>query len=365
MRVVARLARSARLRTVLVAAGALALLVVAIGGGYWMLRDSSAFAVDRIVVEGADETARADALEALEREVRGQSLLAVSADGLAADLRELPTVRLAKIDRDFPSTLRVTVWAERPVAVGRLGTAKLLVSSTGRVIRVLGDSEDMRLPRVWLPPGTPPQAGELLSDPFARQSIEALAALPPRFGVPIQKAEADREHGIVLTLAQGGVQVRLGPPFDLRLKLRAAARLLAAVPPGDLPVMDYLDVRAPLRPALRSEGGDPETATLVAESQGTATDATGAGSQGTGEAGADAGATPQAEDAAEDSATKTTTQTTTETTAETSTETGAETAPAGTSAAESETSDDAGTTSEDAVIIGDAPAADLSPSTAP
>jgi len=354
---VARFAHRLPLRSVLVAACALAVVVITSGAGYWLLRDSSAFAVDRVVVEGADELTRADARDALQRELQGLSLLAVSPSGVAADLRQLPTVRQARVDRDFPATLRVRVWAERPVAVGRLGTAKLLVSSTGRVIRALGDSEQVRLPRVWLQGSAPPQAGELLSDPFARQSVAALAALPTTFGAAVQKAEADREHGIVLTLVQGGVEVRLGPPFDLREKLRAAARMLAAIPPGDLAAIAYLDVRVPLRPSLRSDGGDPETASLVVEgsADAPATDSA-TGASATDDSAVADGTTAEGAETSEAA---------TESTDEGEPDVTVKTAVEAVDAAPDEAAETPATTTEEAPATEDAPAAVIPGSTAP
>src|SRR5207248_7135761 len=106
-----------------------ALLAVAIGG-YAVLRASSAFAIRHIVVSGASPKVAAEVRRAL-APFRGRSLLGLDAGELARRVDALPSVVSVGYDRNFPHTLRLTVVAERPVAVLHSGTRTWLLSARG------------------------------------------------------------------------------------------------------------------------------------------------------------------------------------------------------------------------------------------
>jgi hypothetical protein len=82
-------------------------------------------------------------------------------------------------------------------------------------------------------------------------SARALAfadALPARIAV------AAVAHGQLLFKLRSGLELRLGEPTDLRLKLAIARRALRAVPPGST----YLDLSVPGRPVA---GANPQLST--------------------------------------------------------------------------------------------------------
>src|SRR5262249_26130009 len=101
-------------------------LVPLAAGGYAVVRTSSAFAIRHIVVGGASPKVAAEVRRAL-APFRGRSLLGLDGAELARRVNALPTVVSVGYDRSFPHTLRLTVVAERPVAVLHRGAQTWLL----------------------------------------------------------------------------------------------------------------------------------------------------------------------------------------------------------------------------------------------
>lgn len=221
----------------------LGLLAVA-GGAYAVARQTSAFAVERIEVRGASPRVAAQVRHEV-ASLRGTSLLALDGGALVRRLVTLPTVVAAGYDRAFPHTLRIDVVPEQPVAVVRQGAKAWLVSARGRVMRPLPPHGARPLTRIWIPKTTPVTVGGFLPTNHAAAIARALA-LAARFPAHIAFASLRRE-GLVLRL-RAGLELRLGDPTDVRLKLAIARAAMHRLPAGTL----YLDVSVPGRPVAGS-----------------------------------------------------------------------------------------------------------------
>jgi cell division protein FtsQ len=215
--------------------------LLALGAGaYAAARESAAFSVGRIEVVGAP----ADVQKQVRRAVApllGTSLLALDGAALERRVAALPTVRSATYDRGFPHTLRIHVVPEIPVAVLHRGKETWLVSARGRVVSRIPNGTFAALARIWVPRATDVAAGAFLSPTWGGTTARALA-LATRF--PARIATASLGHGELVFRLHSGVELHLGEPTDLRLKLAIARRALAQLPPG----ATYVDVSVPGRP---------------------------------------------------------------------------------------------------------------------
>jgi cell division protein FtsQ len=207
---------------------------------YALARDTSMFGVTRIKVSGASPALAAQVRRELVP-LLGASL--VGLDGAAVERRvdALPAVVGSSYDRDFPHTLRVTVTPERPVGVLRAGRSWWLVSARARVIARIPQRADSSLPRIWLPAGTQIAAGEFLAPAAGGAAARALSLT---HGFPARIVTASTPSGSISFRLGSGVELRLGDPADMPLKLAVAARALPLLPPGTT----YLDVSLPGRP---------------------------------------------------------------------------------------------------------------------
>jgi cell division protein FtsQ len=216
---------------------ALAALTV---GGYVVLRTSSAFAIRHIVVRGASPKVAAEVRRAL-APFRGRSLLGLDSAELARRVNALPSVDSVGYDRSFPHTLRLTVIAERPVAVLHRGTETWLLSARGRVITQIPIGTHGGLARIWVPTKARVAVGETLLSAPAVMTARALA-LARHF--PLHIATASLTHGELTFRLRSGLQLLMGEPNDIRLKLAIVRRALHQLPTGTT----YLDVSLPGRP---------------------------------------------------------------------------------------------------------------------
>jgi hypothetical protein len=203
------------------------------------------FAVRTLDVRGGNAATRAQVRAALAGEV-GTSLLKIDRTTIAAKLAAVSSVRSFTYDRAFPGTLRVIVHREFPVLVLRQSSYAFLVAASGRVLKQLPHPLLSHLPRLWVKSSVPVELGEQLP-PTEAAAAHALAAANGA-GLPGGVRSIVQSHGSFALELGRGLELRLGQPTDVLLKLAIAKQILretgAAAGPG------YLDVSVPERPVL-------------------------------------------------------------------------------------------------------------------
>jgi cell division protein FtsQ len=211
-------------------------------GLYFAARESSLFAIRAVRVEGAPPGIAREVAD-VARRVQGESLLRLDAATLLREVRALPDVAAVRYDRAFPHTLRLVVTPERPVAVLRQGSSSWVVSMRGRVIRAIAPHTRQGLPRIWVGPKARVAVGALLHD---RLGLRAVAALDPlvKQPLPARIANVTSDHGELTLVTASHVEIQLGEPTDLALKLAVARRILPGVAPVSSGVA-YIDVSVP------------------------------------------------------------------------------------------------------------------------
>jgi cell division protein FtsQ len=225
----------------------LALIALA-GGAYAVARQTSMFSVARIEVSGGTPELRAQVRHELAT-LRGTSLLALDGSALERRVESLPTIMSARYDRAFPHTLRLTVVPEVPVAVLHRGSETWLLSGRGRAVKRIQPRTRPFLPRIWIPRATTVEVGGFVQPEGAGRAARSLA-LGSHF--PGRISTAAIVHGELVLRLRSGIELRLGQPADVRLKLAIARRALRDLPAGSV----YLDVSVPGRPVA---GPQPST----------------------------------------------------------------------------------------------------------
>jgi cell division septal protein FtsQ len=223
-----------------------AALVLIAAGLYGLARQTSMFALQRIEVVGASPQLAGRVSAAL-RSYEGRSLLVVDGAAVEQHVDGLAAVRSSVVDRAFPHTLRVHVVPELAVAVLRRGVDSWLVSARGRVIARIARGTHRTLPRIWLPPRTELEVGALLADGPGGLAARSLAAFVAS-GFPHRIAFVRALNGEITLGLRSGLEIRLGPPVDLRLKIAIAHGIVPALALPSAGGPDYLDVVVPERP---------------------------------------------------------------------------------------------------------------------
>jgi len=216
-------------------------LVAGVFAAYWGARASSVFAVERVEVRGAPP----DVVREVQRETRGvvgTSLLGVDAAEVEGAVRSLPSVAAASVDRAFPHTLVVRVAPVYPVAVARRGDDAWLVSGSNRAIRQVDPRAEPGLPRLWLPRKVAVEVGRPLPASY-EPATRTLAGLRD-VRLPARVKAVRAANGELTVVLRSGLEVLLGQPTDILVKLEVAARVVPLLD-GD---MIYLDVSVPDRP---------------------------------------------------------------------------------------------------------------------
>jgi cell division protein FtsQ len=223
------------------------LAVVLIAGGlYGLARGTSMFAVETVRVEGAGPALAAEVQQELRR-YDGRSLVGLDAASVGQHLAALPAVRSASVDRAFPHTLRVRVAPELPVAVLRRGSDSFLVSARGRVIAPVGRGTHRELPRIWIPATTDIELGSFLGGQDGGLAARSLAAFVGS-GFPGRVTFVRALDGQITLGLRGGLEIQLGPPVELRLKIAIAHGIVPSLAPVGAGGPNYLDLSVPERP---------------------------------------------------------------------------------------------------------------------
>jgi cell division protein FtsQ len=225
-----------------------------------LARETALFGVQRIEISGADVGVERQVRRVLEGRT-GESLFGLDLDAARDDVAALPTVAGVTFDRAYPHTLRVAVVPERPVAVVRQGTDAFVVSERGRVMAQVERTERASLARIWvtrdvqLDPGSHVD-GDLLT---------AVGAVAPLAGTrfPSRVVSVATTNGLTLKL-RSGLELRLGDPRLVDLKLAVAARVFPRLPEGS----GYLDVSVPDRPVAGPPGLDSQVEVETTPSTG-------------------------------------------------------------------------------------------------
>lgn len=220
----------------------LGILAVSLGG-YAIARETSIFGIHQIDVRGGSQRLDAQVQQAL-APLLGRSLVSLDGGKVLQTVDALPTVVSASYDRSFPSTLRITIVPERPAAVLRTGATAWLLSMRGRVVSTLAPQAEPALPRIWLGAKSGVRVGELL--PATVAATARAVGDAGKFASRV--ASASLAGGSLVFRLRSGIELLLGKPAGIPLKVAVAVRALQVLPAG----ARFLDVSVPGRPVAGS-----------------------------------------------------------------------------------------------------------------
>jgi len=228
---VRRAAGRRRLRRLLVAASVVAAVLVA-AAAVW----SPLLAVHTIDVRGAG--AERDAVLRAAGVHPGDPMLLLHAGAAAAAVRALPDVAAARVERDFPTTVTITVTRRTPVAWAPLAPGRFAVIDGHGSVMGVEPAAPAGLPGLAGIGRVPGRGGHV-----AAPAAAAAAALGPDLRGRVTTILST--PGGLLALVYLGPQLRFGDATHLADKAEAAdAVLRALVSPAS-----YIDVSVPTAPA--------------------------------------------------------------------------------------------------------------------
>ena len=201
--------------------------------------------VDRVTVTGTERTTVSEVvrLAALER---GEPLVSVDAGAVARRVEAHPWVASARVERAWPSTVKILVSERVPVAVVQLTDERAaVVDGEGWVVSIESRRADAPAdpagPLVLEGIDERVAEGERL-DEEARAALTVASALAERMPGAVSAVSTDLDAELV----DGGF-IRFGSIEDIDDKVTAARTVLDDV---DTTCLELLDVRVPASPAL-------------------------------------------------------------------------------------------------------------------
>jgi cell division protein FtsQ len=229
-----------RLKRLTVVLGVVALVVAALVATRTPVLD-----VDRVVVGGNDHTT-ADEVRRAADIPQGKPLVSVDPGAVAARVEELPWVESARVERSWPSTVKVQVTERVAVAVVQVtDDHAAAVDAEGWVVAIESRAADAPAdpagPLVLTGVEGPVGEGERL-EADARAALEVAAAVAERMPGVVASVSIEMDAELV----DGGA-IRFGSVDDLVDKVTAAKTVLSEV---DTTCLELLDVRVPASPAL-------------------------------------------------------------------------------------------------------------------
>ena len=207
-----------------------------------LLSKSSLLDVDEVVVVGADSELEELIVNAANIP-ESKPVLEIDTMAISSRIKEIPTIRDAKVSRSFGGKVTISVTIRKPsVLLSNLGQW-LLIDEDGRVLeRVLEFPTSVKYP-VIESNFVDLQVGEWLPDQ-ALFAVELAANLPPVLLADIAFVSLGDEIELVL-FGQG--KILFGGDQALESKILAASTILDQV---DLAELIHIGVRTPDKPVL-------------------------------------------------------------------------------------------------------------------
>ncbi len=152
--------------------GALALLVVLLGAGWWFGRDLSLVRVREVRISGLTSSQTAAIRSALTGAAGEMTTLHVDEARLRRAVAAYPVVADVRASGDFPHLLNIEVVERHPVATLKAAGQSVPVAADGTLLRGVSDRD---APTVTL---AAPPSGTVLKDPLGLAQVRILAAAP-------------------------------------------------------------------------------------------------------------------------------------------------------------------------------------------
>lgn len=227
-------------RRVLARFGRWAAVAAVVLGALWAFFMSPVFALDPAKVElsGLSDEIDGSAVTAVLASHDGESLALLNVPHVADQLRDISGVLDAKVERVWPSGLRVTLEARRPVVAIASGTQFALLDADSVQVGLV-DAVPDNLPLVDVPVG---------DDRVLAAVVEVIRNLPADLLARVSGIAAQSEDTVSFHL-KDGPKVEWGSSSDSALKAQVLTVMLATPSAATAGV---IDVSAPTLPITRA-----------------------------------------------------------------------------------------------------------------
>lgn len=232
-------------RRFVIAAGGLAAAAALIAGAAWLYR-SPYFRVETVEVQGTQRMSDRTIVAAAD--LLGRSMLTADLAAAQRAVYQLPLVSSVRIERDWPSTVRIVVEERRPWGTWEQAGVDYLIDREGVVIAV-----DERLPAGAPAIRSSEPGSRIVGDRVDYQAVDAAAEiyelLPRQLGTTVEEVAFIKGKGVQVTTADGQVAL-FGDSSSIAYKLAVWAALAAEARQRHI-AYTTIDLRYGNRPVLQ------------------------------------------------------------------------------------------------------------------
>ncbi len=228
-------------------------LTVSIGLITSWVYNSKYFKVKKVVVEGSERVSKEEIVK-LSGITKEDTLMKLKIDQIKANLAKVSWVRDIKIDRDFPSTVKIIVTQRKPIAAISFEAGYLYIDDELIALEIKETLEEDNLPLILDVDITQAKLGEKIEKEELKNAILCWNGLDQELKDMVMTLSAPTVNDlefVIQTIDSTGVvsdiQVRYGKAEEMKTKNSVIKKMLGS---GEQVV--YIDVRVPSNPAVRS-----------------------------------------------------------------------------------------------------------------
>lgn len=227
----------------------LALLSIGIAGFLiWLLLFSPVFCLekDNITIVGANEWVSKEKIANIASGQVNKSLFLVSSQDVIKQLNDIPGVTEAKVKKDFPKSLHITVFSQKPAAMlkNKANGNLTAVDVKGRVLNVVSHVSISGIPVIEVD-----DVDHSLSTRAILEAIKVVSSMPESLRMQITKVSAKTQDSVETELGASHRNIVWGDASDLKLKNAIVDKLIND--PSKIGNKTQIDVSAPTRPILK------------------------------------------------------------------------------------------------------------------
>lgn len=227
---------------------AILLVIVTISIMAWLLFFSPLFRLtaDDISVAGSNEWVSEEKIASIASTQVNKSLFLVSSQEVINQLNDIPGVTEAKVVKDFPHSLYVTVHAQRPAAMLKTSDNTMLtaVDAKGRVLNSVAHASTQGIPVIEVV-----DVQRSLNNCAVLEAVKIVSSLPESLRSRITKVSAKTQDSVETELGDVKRTIVWGNASQLELKKAIVAKIIDDS--SKIGNKQRLDVSAPVRPILK------------------------------------------------------------------------------------------------------------------
>lgn len=223
-------------------------VIASVSAIVWFLFFSPVFLLksNDISISGSNEWVSEQKIASIASTQVGKSLFLVSSQEVINQLNDIPGVTEAKVSKNFPNGLHVSVHAQRPAAMLKTRDSNKLtaVDAKGRVLNAVAQVPTQGIPVIEVS-----NMQRSLNNRAVLEAVKIVSSLSESLRARVTKVSAKTQDSVETELGDVKKTIIWGNSSQIELKKAIVAKIIDD--PSKIGNKRSLDVSAPVRPILK------------------------------------------------------------------------------------------------------------------